>query len=84
MNPLTRRNVTYPFSNEQTNPAFVNVRSTTRDRGEINKLKNIMLSNKEMHVFNYSIPEMKKAISSKSELVPAINNLEDLENWLSS
>lgn len=83
MKTLTRRNVKLPFSEEQIKAAFVKLH-TTREKRDIQKLKNIMLSDKESHLFNYSIPEMKKAISAKSEVVPALNNLEDLDKWLDS
>lgn len=83
MNTIVRRNVKFPFSKEQAKTAFVSLH-TSRERRDIKKLKNIMLSEKEVHVFNYSIPAMEKAISGKSETLPAINSVDDLDNWLHS
>lgn len=34
--------------------------------------------------FNYSLSEMKKALSSKTHRVPAIKDVDDLESWLNS
>lgn len=32
--------------------------------------------------FNYSLTEMKKALSSPKTKVPRIKNIDDLDNWL--
>lgn len=55
-------------------------RSLEKNR-DIRRLKSITNSY-EVHTFNYSIDDMKAAISAPSEEVPNINSVEDLDNWL--
>lgn len=83
MKLLTRRNVKCPFSKKQTDAAFVYMR-TPRERRYTQKLKGSIPPKQEVNMFNYSLTEMKVAISSKSEVAPSINSVDDLDNWLNS